>query len=84
VIKGVRNHYLPYTRFSSVISEGMSLAAIRDLLGQGSMTVTERYAHLKPEAVREAVNALDRLQPHSGHSGGEVNANRNVVTLVKS
>lgn len=48
------------------------------------MTVTERYAHLKPEAVREAVNALDRLQSHSGHSGGEVNANRNVVTLVKS
>ncbi|MDC0979318.1 hypothetical protein OAS06_02915 [Gammaproteobacteria bacterium] len=44
------------------------------------MTVTERYAHLKPEAVREAVNVLDRLQSHSGHSSGQANANRNVVT----
>ncbi len=43
-----------------------------------------RYAHLKPEAVREAVAVLDRLQSHSGHTGSEVNAASNVVTLVKS
>jgi len=30
------------------------------------------------------VNALDRLQSHSGHTGSEINAASNVVTLVKS
>jgi hypothetical protein len=64
--------------------EGVPLAAIRDLLGHSSVTVTELYAHLKPEAPRDAVNALDRFQSHSGHGGVEANANRNVVTLVKS
>ena len=83
-IKDFRIHDLRHTCASLAISEGVPLAAIRDLLGHSSVTVTERYAHLKPEAVREAVNALDRLQSHSGHSSGEANANRNVVTLVKS
>jgi len=73
-----------YTRASLVISEGVPLASIRDLLGHSSVNVTERYAHLKPEAVREAVAVLDRLQPHSGHGRSEANANRAIVTRVKS
>ncbi len=79
-----RIHDLRHTCASLAISEGVPLAAIRDLLGHSSVTVTERYAHLKPEAAREAVAVLDRLQSHSGHTGSEVNAASNVVTLVKS
>jgi integrase len=83
-IRDFRIHDLRHTCASLVISEGVPLASIRDLLGHSSVTVTERYAHLKPEAVREAVAVLDRLQSHSGHIGSEVNAASNVVTLVKS
>ena len=63
---------------------GVVLLEVSKPLRHSSIQMTERYAHLKPEAPRDAVNAFDRLQPHSGHSGSEVNANRNVVTLVKS
>ncbi|MDC3279966.1 hypothetical protein OAV24_03710 [Gammaproteobacteria bacterium] len=63
---------------------GVALLEVSKPLRHSSIQMTERYAHLKPEAPREAVNAFDRLQPHSGHSGSEANASRNVVTLVKS
>ena len=63
---------------------GVALLEVSKPLRHSSIQMTERYARLKPEVVREAVNALDRFQSHSGHSGGEASANRNVVTLVKS
>lgn len=63
---------------------GVALLEANKPLRHSSIQMTERYAHLKPEAPREAVNAFDRLQSHSGHSVGEANASRNVVTLVKS
>ena len=65
------------------ISEGVPLASIRDLLGHSSITVTERYAHLEPDAVREVVAALDQLQSHFGHTGRAVKATSDVLTLVK-
>ena len=64
-------------------TEGVPLASIRDLLGHSSITVTERYAHLEPDAVREVVAVLDQLQSHSGHAGRAVKATSNVLTLVK-
>ena len=63
---------------------GVALLEVNKSLRHSCIQMTERYAHLKPEAPRDAVNALDRFQLHSGHGGGEANANRNVVTLVKS
>jgi integrase len=37
---------------------GVSLKAIQELLGHGSMEMTLRYAHLSPDVRRDAVNAL--------------------------
>ena len=62
---------------------GVALLEVNKPLRHSCIQMTERYAHLKPEAVREAVNALDRLQPHSGHGRSEANANRAIVTRVK-
>ncbi len=59
------------------------MEALRDLLGHSSITVTERYAHLEPDAVREVVAALDQLQSHSGHTDRAIKASSNVLTLVK-
>ena len=52
-------------------------------MGHSSITVTERYAHLEPDAVREVVAALDQLQSHSGHTDRAIKASSNVLTLVK-
>ena len=48
-----------------MVSEGVSLEALRDLLGHSSVTVTERYAHLAPAKVRETVAVLDEVWSRS-------------------
>jgi len=40
-----------------------------ELLGQGSIQMTERYAHLAPENLQASVPVLDRLKSRSGHAG---------------
>ena len=39
---------------------GVPLKAVQELLGHANMEMTLRYAHLSPEARRQAVCALDR------------------------
>ncbi|PZN75383.1 MAG: recombinase XerD [Candidatus Methylumidiphilus alinenensis] len=59
-------HDLRHTCAAWLVSEGAQLAAVRDLLGHSTIKMTERYAHLAPENVREAVSLLDG-QSRSGH-----------------
>ena len=81
-IKDFRIHDLRHTCASLAVSEGVPLTAVRDLLGHSSVTVTERYAHLAPENVRDAVAVLDRIRSHSDHTGNiGANAN-NVLSLL--
>jgi hypothetical protein len=40
---------------------GAPLAEIRDLLGHSTVMMTEKYAHLAPEALRSTVSRLDHL-----------------------
>ena len=64
-IENFRIHDLRHTCASLAVSEGVSLEALRDLLGHSSVTVTERYAHLAPAKVREAVAVLDEVRSRS-------------------
>ena len=50
---------LRHTAAAWLVTAGVSLAEVRDLLGHASITMTERYAHLSPENVRAAVRKLD-------------------------
>ena len=43
-----------------MVSAGVALAEVRDLLGHSSLVMTERYAHLAPENIRAAAGVLDR------------------------
>ena len=42
-----------------LVSAGVPLAEVRDLLGHSTIRMTERYAHLAPENVRAAVARLE-------------------------
>ena len=72
-IEDFRIHDLRHTCAAWLVSAGVPLTEVRDLLGHSTVRMTERYAHLAPENVRAAVARLevqtDGRAPPSG--GGE-------------
>ena len=82
-IEDFRIHDLRHTCASLAVSEGVPLEALRDLLGHSSVTVTERYAHLAPAKVREAVAALDAVRSRFGHVPNQRQRRTNALSLVK-
>ena len=69
-IKDFRIHDLRHTCASWLVSSGVSMQAVRDLLGHSTVAMTERYAHLAPESIRAAVAVLDG-HAQSGYIGSE-------------
>lgn len=61
-ITDFRVHDLRHTYASWMVSAGVQLPVVRDLLGHSTVEMTERYAHLAPENMRSAINILDRLR----------------------
>ncbi|MBF0154397.1 MAG: site-specific integrase [Magnetococcales bacterium] len=55
-------HDLRHTVGSRLAQSGVSLHVVRDTLGHRSIRSTERYAHLAPEQVREALATLDKAE----------------------
>lgn len=58
-------HDLRHTCAAHLISAGVALAEVRDLLGHSTVMMTERYAHLAPARVRDAVRVLDQGREQS-------------------
>lgn len=54
-----RIHDLRHTFASWLVSEGVELVKVRDLLGHTKISMTERYAHLMPNRLLDAVQVLD-------------------------
>ena len=78
-----RIHDLRHTCAAWLVSSGVPLTEVRDLIGHSTVKMTERYAHLAPENVRVAVGKLDSWS-HSGHSQEFSDVNRvarNVVSI---
>lgn len=59
-IEDFRIHDLRHTFASWLVSAGVPLTEVRDLLGHASIRETERYAHLAPGRLSQAVAVLDR------------------------
>jgi integrase len=66
-IEDFRIHDLRHTCAAWLVTAGVPLAEVRDLLGHHSVKMTERYAHLAPENVRAAVERIGGSWSRSGH-----------------
>lgn len=66
-IEDFRIHDLRHTCAAWLVSAGVPIAEVRDLLGHTSIEMTERYAHLAPENIREAVARLETVTSRFGH-----------------
>ncbi len=68
-ISDFRIHDMRHTTAAWLVSSGVPLPEVRDLLGHTTVTMTEKYAHLAPDNVRAAVAVLDGSRSHFGHTG---------------
>jgi len=80
-ITDFRIHDLRHTCAAWLVSAGVALAEVRDLLGHTTVKMTERYAHLAPENVRVAVSVLEGNVSRSGHVSEQVSSE---VTMLRS
>lgn len=76
-IEDFRIHDLRHTCAAWLVSAGVGLTEVRDLLGHTTVKMTERYAHLAPENVRAAVALLEGDRSRFGHAGKNKRASRN-------
>jgi integrase len=53
-------HVLRHSFASHLVMRGVALAVVQKLMGHSSIVVTQRYAHLAPQVVRDAVLIFDR------------------------
>ena len=62
-------HRPRHTFASYLVMRGVTLKAIQEMLGHATIEMTMPYAHLSPDASKEAVRLLDRVPSSSGDAG---------------
>ncbi|MFJ3481754.1 tyrosine-type recombinase/integrase [Pseudomonas sp. NPDC090202] len=75
-------HDLRHTCAAWLVTAGVPLMEVRDLLGHSTVQMTERYAHLAPARVRDAVSVLDRPMSQSRYSDDPVGRPETGLKLV--
>jgi len=52
-------HTLRHTFASWLVEQGVDLYTVKELMGHGTLAMTERYSHLDPEKLQRAVKTLE-------------------------
>jgi len=60
-IANVRFHDLRHTFATRLVQKGIGIYDVKELLGHKSLTMTMRYAHHSPDALRPAVKVLEGI-----------------------
>ncbi|MCB1808482.1 MAG: site-specific integrase [Candidatus Competibacteraceae bacterium] len=81
-ITDFRVHDLRHTCAAWLVSAGVALPEVRDLLGHSTIQMTEKYAHLAPENVRAAVAVLDRPESRISHASGDERTRNDDKVLI--
>lgn len=64
-LEDVRIHDLRHTHASHLVSRGVSLTIVGELLGHTQASTTQRYAHLSDESLRDAANVFGNIYEQS-------------------
>ena len=83
VDKPVRLHVLRHTFASHCYMRGVPPQIVQKWLGHSSVVTTERYAHLRPDAGDELIDALDGCEV-SAELGATTGATKRRVTTKKA
>jgi integrase len=65
-------HSLRHTAASFLIQSGVDLYTVKEILGHGSIALTERYSHLADSALKEAANKMPDLTAGDQAGKGKV------------
>ncbi|MBF0187393.1 MAG: site-specific integrase [Magnetococcales bacterium] len=79
-IEDATPHTLRHTCASHLVSSGVPIYEVQQLLGHSSHEMTQRYAHLAPDRVKRAVSALEIMSTKSTHPGTNEKAAKVLMT----
>jgi len=75
-------HTLRHTYASRLAQRGLSLDRIQALLGHATLTMTLRYAHLRPSDLMGAADLLETVQQEAGQKVSSAAVGSGLVPLV--
>lgn len=57
-IRGLRFYDLPHTFVTRLLSRGVDIKTVQELLGHSNISITSRYLHSSLDAKKRAISAL--------------------------